>query len=341
VNLSIGSLCTGFGGLDKGVQAVLGGRLAWVADPEPGPDAILAHHHPDVPNLGDIWKTDWATVEPVDILTAGFSCQDISDAGLRAGISGSRSRIWKAVAQAVRGLRPGLVVLENVAAIRSKGRGLDVVIADLAEIGYDARWTCVRAGDPETGAPHQRNRWIAAAYPAAEDPDLTAWRERGASTAREAESRRARADAGGRGGVPVPAALRLLPSPAARDWRSGASNLLGVNARPLNEVAVNLLPMPDQNWIALDGTDYGPAIRRWENILGHPAPCPTEPGTRGNRRLNPAFAEWMMGVPGLVTGTPGLDRKQQLTAIGNGAMPQQMATALRFLLQLDRTAVAQ
>jgi DNA (cytosine-5)-methyltransferase 1 len=368
---SIGSLCTGYGGLDMGVRQVLGGRLAWVADPEPGPATILAHHHPDVPNLGDIRAIDWNAAPPVDILAAGFPCQDISHAGKRVGIGGKRSGLWKAVAEAVRGLRPSLVVLENVAAIRSKNRGLDVVLADLAAIGYDARWTCLRAGDPETGAPHQRERWICLAHPADADPERGGW-VRWARDVAETQGRHEPADRGD-----TPAGLTLLPTPAARDWKSGASNLLGVNSRPLNEVAVNLLPTPtagnfndgesleswrarrernkakaingngqgtplaiaaqmvalgDENWVAIDGTDYGPAIRRWENILGAAAPCPTEPGTRDNRRLNPAFAEWMMGVPGHVTGVPCLDRRQQLTAIGNGAVPQQIVTALRFLL---------
>ena len=55
----IGSLCSGYGGLDMAVQAVFGGVLAWVADPDPGAAATLAHHHPEVPNLGDIPALDW------------------------------------------------------------------------------------------------------------------------------------------------------------------------------------------------------------------------------------------------------------------------------------------
>ena len=109
------------------------------------------------------------------------------------------------------------------------------------------------------------------------------------------------------------------------------------NSRPLNEFAVNMLAhvrTPDAQWIAADGTDYGPAIRRWEQVLGRPAPCPTEPGSRGNRRLSAAFAEWMMGLPeGHVTAVPGLDRNAQLHAIGNGVVPQQAAMALRLLLE--------
>ena len=82
----MGSLCTGYGGLDLGVLAALGGgRIAWCADPDPHIRQILDARMPGVPNLGDIRAVDWTAVEPVDVLTAGFPCQDISAAGRRAG----------------------------------------------------------------------------------------------------------------------------------------------------------------------------------------------------------------------------------------------------------------
>ncbi|WP_432090546.1 hypothetical protein [Streptomyces sp. NRRL F-5630] len=82
------------------------------------------------------------------------------------------------------------------------------------------------------------------------------------------------------------------------------------------------------------GTDYGPAIRRWETVLGRPAPDPTEPGTKGNRRLSPAFVEWMMGAePGWVTGSDlGLSRPDQLKILGNGVVIHQAARAYATLL---------
>lgn len=66
----------------------------------------------DVTNLGDIRTVDWSTVAPVDIVTAGFPCQDISNAGKRAGITGVRSSVWTAVVAVVRALRPALVYVE-------------------------------------------------------------------------------------------------------------------------------------------------------------------------------------------------------------------------------------
>ncbi|MFC0532115.1 DNA cytosine methyltransferase [Phytohabitans kaempferiae] len=152
--LRVGSLCTGYGGLDLAVELVLRGRLAWYAETDPHAARVLAARWPAVPNLGDIRAVDWPGVEPVDVLTAGFPCQDISNAGKRAGIHGVHSSLWKTVADAVRALQPPLVFVENVAALLR--RGLDVVHADLAALGYDTRWLCLRASD--IGAAHRRDR---------------------------------------------------------------------------------------------------------------------------------------------------------------------------------------
>ncbi len=149
------------------LHAVTDTGLAWVCDNNPTAAQILRHHHPNVPNLGDITQTDWEAVAPVDVITAGFPCQDISDAGKRAGIAkGRNSGLWRHVTGAARVLRPRLIILENVAAITR--RGLDTVAGDLASIGYDARWCTLRASD--TGAPHRRGRWFAIAYPAHTTP---------------------------------------------------------------------------------------------------------------------------------------------------------------------------
>lgn len=163
--VTLGSLCTGYGGLDLGTLAAFGGgRVAWVADPDPHVRAILDARLPDVPNLGDITTTDWTTVEPVTVITAGFPCQDISAAGPGGGIrKGTRSGLWHQVIDAVRHLRPAILVVENVAALRWRNGGLDIVLADLAAIGYDAHWCCLRASD--IGAAHRRERVFLLGYP--------------------------------------------------------------------------------------------------------------------------------------------------------------------------------
>ncbi len=162
----IGSLCTGYGGLDLAVELVLGGRLTWYAEVDQHARTVLEHRWPDVPNLGDIRAVDWTHVEPVDVLTAGFPCQDISNAGTRAGITGVHSSLWTSVADAVRVLRPRLVFVENVAALLR--RGFDVVHRDLAALGYDTRWVCLRASD--IGAAHRRDRLFLLAAPTERRP---------------------------------------------------------------------------------------------------------------------------------------------------------------------------
>ena len=78
--------------------------------------------------------------------------------------------------------------------------------------------------------------------------------------------------------------------------------------------------------------EYTAAIARWEQVMGRPAPSPTEPGNNGRPRLSPRFVEWMMGLPdGWVTGVPGITRSAALTALGNGVVPQQAALALDLL----------
>jgi len=371
----LASFCSGFGGLEAAVHAVFGGEVVFHADPDEGASKILAHHWPKIPNLGDITALDWDQVAaehgPVDLAAMGFPCTDVSLAGPRTGIQpGNRSGLWLHCAAGIQALNPRFVVIENVRGLCSSPahsdlepcpwcvgdrddepvlRAFGAVLGDLADFGFDAEWIGLPASDPAVGSCHERWReFILAWRPGAlEDADLQPRQERRAPAPGQAEIRGTRAEPGGRGGVPAAAeaeaeagaGLTLLPTPAARDWKSGASNIMDRNSRPLNEVAVNWLPPGGDraarggDWVATNGTDYGPAIRRWEAATGHLAPEPTEPGDgASNRRLNPAFSEWMLGLtPGHVTGVPGLDRNGQLRAIGNGVVWQQGAHALRLL----------
>ena len=96
----------------------------------------------------------------MDIVIGGFPCQDISVAGKGAGIEGKRSGLWSEIVRLADEIRPRYIFLENVSAITS--RGLDTVLADLAEGGFDAEWLCLRASS--VGAPHRRERWCCSAY---------------------------------------------------------------------------------------------------------------------------------------------------------------------------------
>lgn len=217
---TIVALCAGYGGLETAIRSGIGGQVAAFAENDPYAAAVFAAHHPQVPNLGDITTVDWQMVRDLyapDVVGAGFPCRNISNAGRRDGINGQWSRVWKNVAQAVGVLRPRLVFLENVAAIRSRGRGLDVVAADLAALGYDARWTCLRAGDPEVGAPHPRDRWFAVGYPADADPDHGGryrWARHLPQPQGRTEPAHRRDQAAG-----APGGVSLFPTPTAADSR--------------------------------------------------------------------------------------------------------------------------
>ena len=175
--VTIGSLFSGYGGLDMATEAAFGGTTAWVADVDKGACKVLAHRYPDVPNLGDITAVDWSTVEPVDVITGGSPCQDLSHAGRRAGMTdGTRSNLWVAMREAIAQLRPTYVIWENVRGAYSAAadsavescpgcvgdgsgvhlRALGRVLGDLSDLRYDCQWRGLRAAD--AGAPHGRFR---------------------------------------------------------------------------------------------------------------------------------------------------------------------------------------
>jgi len=370
----IGSLCTGYGGLcHLGLASAIGGSVAWHADNDPAASKVLAHHWPNVPNLGDITAVDWTQVEPVDWLTAGYPCPPFSAAGKRKGEDDPRN-VWPNVAHTIGVVRPRRVLLENVAGHVSLG--LDGVLWDLAALGYDATWGVVRAAD--TGAPHGRARvFIVAADTRRLRSDArwitTSGQTEGSRTQPVPSLRdrtRVATDASGDGrdeGWAEPARLirgrdaplsGATPAHADRDavwqqpvgqpWRSGAAvpGHAGPGAAAdAAQVGCGASRRDDrlrpEGLVARDIAwgPYGPAIRRWEHALGRPAPAPTEPGRNGQPRLSSPFVEWLMGLPaGHVTAVPGLTRNDQLRLLGNGVVPQQAHLALRLLAAMEVAA---
>lgn len=164
--MAILELCAGYGGLGLAVEALTGDRVTVVAEVHKAACEVMAYRFPDAPNIGDVRYAPWHEFTgKVSTITAGFPCQDISNAGRREGIKGERSGIWFNIADAIRVIRPRYVYLENVGAIRNRGQSS--VLSSLSEIGYDAAWTAIRAS--EIGAPHERLRWFCVATPAHTD----------------------------------------------------------------------------------------------------------------------------------------------------------------------------
>lgn len=141
------------------VEAYFNAETVWVSEIDKHASKVIEQRF-GVVNHGDLKTINWADVEPIDILTAGYPCQPFSHAGDRKGLEDER-HIWPFIKEAISHLRPGAVVLENVRGHLSLG--FKEVLKDLAEIGYDARWQIVRAS--EVGAPHQRARLFIIANP--------------------------------------------------------------------------------------------------------------------------------------------------------------------------------
>lgn len=159
MTLTVGSLFSGIGGLDLGLERA-GMRVVWQSEIDPYACRVLAKHWPDVPNLGDITTIDWSSVERPDVICGGYPCQPFSLAGVRRGGDDAR-HLWPHFHRAICDLRPRYALLENVPGHLSLG--FDRVLGDLAEIGYDTEWCSIPAA--AVGAPHLRWRLFAVAYP--------------------------------------------------------------------------------------------------------------------------------------------------------------------------------
>jgi len=309
--VKLGSLCSGIGGLEMGVTAALGCEVAWQAEIDPAASAVLAHHWPDVPNIGDL--RDLTAMTPVDILTAGYPCQPFSTAGRRKGTDDPR-HLWPAVHAAIAHLAPRLVILENVRGHLSLG--FDRVLGDLADIGYDAEWRVVRASD--VGCCHQRARLFVAAYP---DGSRLEGRPQGRERGRERAARSRRVE-------PAADATHVGRQRAGRTRDRGTGPQDSSATPPDATGAEREATQPESMAPTIGRTakprerhrpdafgPYAAAVHRQEQWHG-PAPDPTTDG-----RLNPRFCEWMMGYPA-GWAEPAGSRNNQLRCLGNAVVPQ-------------------
>lgn len=205
--MRIGSLFSGIGGLELGLEWAGVGHTVWQVEQDPFCRAVLAHHWPDAVRHNDVRTVGAHNLEPVDVICGGFPCQDISYAGKGAGLSGERSGLWSEFARIVGELGPQFVVVENVAALLT--RGIDAVLGTLADLGYDAEWSTLRASD--VGAPHRRERVFIVAH---------ARRERDEQRMRSGGAPRAAGAAAGE----------------ARQWERGGGHA-GIRGKQLHELA--------------------------------------------------------------------------------------------------------
>lgn len=259
-----GELFAGVGGLGMAVDEVFGSTPAWFAEFDAAPSKVLTHHHPGVPNFGDVRTVDFRTVPHTQIRAGGFPCQDVSLAGRRRGMTdGTRSGLWSEFARSIEEDRPDWVVIENVRGLLSADasggnlepcpwcvgdesgehalRALGAVLGDLADLGFDAEWIGLRAAD--VGAPHGRFRIFVLAWPRERTPaDDDGARLRGV----RGSGRIVQRDADGRGGAGTsPGHLTLLPTPTASEGEKGGPNqAYGSGGATLSGTVPHLLPTP-------------------------------------------------------------------------------------------------
>jgi DNA (cytosine-5)-methyltransferase 1 len=159
MTLTVGSLFSGIGGIDLGLERA-GMTVKWQSEIDPFACKVLKKHWPDIPNLDNIKEIDWSKVEPVDLIAGGYPCQPFSTAGKRQGENDPR-HLWPYFRNAISAIRPKYALLENVRGHLTMGG--TTVIGDLAQIGYDCEWQVVSAAS--VGAPHRRDRIIVVAHP--------------------------------------------------------------------------------------------------------------------------------------------------------------------------------
>lgn len=346
-NLKVGSLFSGYGGLDLAVEQVFNAKTVWFSEINDPISRVFSHHWPDAPNLGDITSVDWKQVEPVEILCGGFPCQDVSTVGKMAGLApGTRSGLWAHMAAAVDILQPEWVVVENVRGLLSATatrtsterkndaqrnskhatpshlesapwnlgdfttrplRAAGAVLGDLADLGYDAQWLGLPAS--AVGAPHPRFRVFILAHRALQN-----------------SARLRRFPGWGKPGASSRTQGHYRAESPDHRSRTPRGERVSANAGSRN--TVELCREDLQFW-----GRYAAAITQWVNITGRPVPAPALIRENTGPRPAPAFVEWLMGLPaGWVTNPKyGLTTNQQLAALGNGVLPEQAVSALNTL----------
>ena len=318
---TIGSFCSGYGGLDVAAHELFGASTLWWSEIEPAAQKVMSTRFPTATAVGDLTTINPHDLDQVDIFTAGFPCQPFSQAGLRKGNQDERA-IFQWIADAIGILRPRYVLMENVQGLLTKG-GLDILGA-LETVRYDCRWATVRASD--AGAPHKRARWFAIAEPTDAD-SIPTGRDTGAPPGEKELHRRGEPNQSNRSSdglgtdvTPHPDSVGTgrgrygeIPSPP------GASQEGSQQRQRVRNDTGHDSPVDWGKW--------EPAVRRWEAIRQVEAPPPLIDG-----KLNQWFVEWMMGLPTGWVCDVIEHRTPALKMLGNGVVPQQAALAYRLLL---------
>jgi DNA (cytosine-5)-methyltransferase 1 len=206
--MRIGSLFSGIGGLELGLEWAGLGHTVWQVEQSEFCRRVLARHWPSAKRFEDVHEVGSANLDPVDLICGGFPCQDISGAGKGAGLAGTRSGLWYQFDRVVQEMRPEWVVVENVASAAI--RWVDQVVRGLGQQGYEVVPVPIAAED--VGAPHLRRRVFLVAHAVGEPLRVEPRRCRGTNwqgTALALQSRHARGTSGTPGWAARPTIRRV------------------------------------------------------------------------------------------------------------------------------------
>jgi DNA (cytosine-5)-methyltransferase 1 len=333
--MNVLDLFSGIGGFSLGLERA-GMRTVAFCEIEPHARAVLRKHWPDVPCYDDIKSltADRLRADGIvpNVICGGFPCQDISFAGKGAGIDGDRSGLWSEYARIIGEVRPRYVIVENVSALL--GRGLDRVLGDLAALGYDAEWHCIRAAD--VGAPHLRDRLWIIAYPQHSDangerPHRAGVYEHGSSEFRDEQKR-----------IAGPLREELADSEIigwVSWWEGDATEVAGGRQSDRGGFSQDDLANAHkprlERWLRESLRQCASERVAWENgtyadAYGEPSIGLTEPwGERGLWLVEPAVGRVANGIPA---------RVDRLKRLGNAVVPQIPEIIGRAIMRVSDTS---
>ena len=313
------------------VEAYFNAKTVWVSEIDKYACKVIDARI-NKPNIGNLKIVNWAEVEPIDILTAGYPCQPFSQAGLRKGAQDER-HLWPYIKEAISILRPKYVILENVRG--HFGLGFREVLSDLASIGYDARWTLVRAS--EVGAPHRRERLFILAYPnstrwtRAKPSDLQAQQPWDSSSNFDeythTDGQQCYLGQNYGNEVQYKGQSQLIASGLVQTITTHTdSDTRTQSRRASREVRAESVGLRGRAHERQAGGKFRFSVEMDKETI----PSPLDEG-----KLNVKFVEYMMGLPvGWVTDVD-LPRSQKLKILGNGVVPQQAYKALELLCNIN------
>jgi len=152
--MNVLGLFSGIGGFEYGLQNV-GYNINSLCEIEPYPISVLDKNFPNIPIISDVRNISKKQFNDIDVIVGGFPCTDISRAGkMNGGIKGEKSGLWFEFRRIIDEIKPKYAIIENVNSIL--GNGLETVLSNLAEIGYDATWTTYDT--KYFGLPQRRSR---------------------------------------------------------------------------------------------------------------------------------------------------------------------------------------